>query len=283
MGGVCSSRASSSVSVPVPMPRTIEEWAALGTSGLARVAMFLVKTAKREANLPRSQRTVVIAYFVPVGTGGAGASAALRRVWRSPRRGGNGGGGGGGGGGATGSAYDDDWRTLKALVKEVEAGRAPSIDGLAATANGVRGAPARAGATSGVGAAGGRGNPLRDPAFLRLAAWVLANKRVVAARCSATFFLPLTPLSAPHTLTPELPPSAVAALLLVFRAVNASASGGIDDGEADVWISAARPSFGETVWFPMLFAAAPTAAGREALARGGAAGGGGGGEGAAVQ
>jgi hypothetical protein len=136
------------------------------------------------------------------------------------------------------------------------AGRGADEDGPWVAENGtsLRAVAAAVGNASGNDAPTTR-NWLRDDDFRRAAAWLVVNRAVVAAKCDARFFLPLAPADVP-TLEPELSRSEVRELLLLFRRLNTSASGLLDEDELAPLVAREKPSLPDSVFIGLLAACA---------------------------
>ena len=98
-------------------------------------------------------------------------------------------------------------------------------------------------------------NWLRNDDFRRAAAWLVVNRAVIAAKCDARFFHPLAPADI-ATLEPELSQGEVRELLLIFRRLNASASGLLDEDELATLVAREKPSLPDSVFFGLLAACA---------------------------
>lgn len=93
-------------------------------------------------------------------------------------------------------------------------------------------------------------------AFQRLAAFLTApkNLNLLTRRSGLRWTVPLRFIT-PHTLSPELPPSAITKLYEIFAKIDKQNQGEIDESDLDRWISKV-PSYDsvcESVYFPLLF------------------------------
>lgn len=207
--------AADAILVPVPLPRTLEDWARAGTPALLRVHSWLRVRALE--NAPRLRGTshlmVRMSYFMPP-LGRPSASPAGVTFFDSS----------GGPEEEEGEPIEEDDAGLRAVASNL--------------GNSAFGAP----------------NLLHLPAFCRAAAWVSHNTALLAAECDATFLLPCTAPSC-HTLAPPLPVVATCGLLRVFRdAAPAPSAGYIDGPDVALLLGLERKaSLLESVFFPILF------------------------------
>lgn len=97
-------------------------------------------------------------------------------------------------------------------------------------------------------------NPIREPAFIDAANFLISQRSILESKGTLRMTAKLQ-LRNLHTLQPELPVSRVSRLVSLFKRINKSGSGHINEWEMEQWLSkkGEKESISQSVFFKMLF------------------------------